>query len=738
MSALRRALAGASLIFVLAMLPTAASAAPSCAQGPERVGDTIVGTRCADVIHAPPGVATVYGGAGDDTIVPAPIRSLAECPDECRLGLGSQTFEGGPGDDTVFGERGNDTLVGGAGNDRLYGGIGDDTLRGGSGEDLLSGGHGFDFLDGEADSDYVRGDGTIDEIRDSGTTGIDTLSYSTGVTPGFSGTVSIEGFPPVTPEDLGENRGVRLNLAAGDNAANGTAPFGGGVDKVEPGAFEKVIGTAFSDYIVGSDSGETIYGGGGADVIRGEGGDDRLYGGAEGDDLVGGSGTDTLDGGAGSDHCTATAGDTSTSCELTGEAVIPRDASKIAVGVEAPQEPGLTQLYLAGSSGNDAVTATYAPGPPATVTFTLGSGSASFDESSAAGEGCSTPAGGPAVCSLASPLDSIVLAGLGKNDELTAIGFPGTVSVMMLGGEGSDTLTGGDTTEDVLVDGPGAGDDELKALGRDDALMHNGGSDHRLGGPGNDLFLSNSICDADELDGGEGRDNSSWTKLDEPVQANLTAGRAGRPASGDEPACGEGAAPDTLRQIEDLEGTGFGDFFYGSAGENQLLGWKGADSYFARAGDDSILANSADVDLVIDCGEGNDSALVDEGLDPPPVGCETVNGVGPKETLEEELLPPPPPPPDTTPPATKIRHRPHKVVRTEKLPRWVAFRFSSEAGARFRCKLDARGYSGCKSPRQYRVARGHHVFRVFAIDRAGNRDPSPAIFEFRVKPVSGR
>jgi Ca2+-binding RTX toxin-like protein len=709
----------------------AAAAAPSgkCTRGPERIGDTIRGTPCADVIHAPPGVAAVYGGGGNDTIVPAPITAQAECPEECRLGVGSQTFDGGPGNDTVFGERGNDTLNGGEGDDRLYGGIGDDTLRGGPGNDFLSGGHGADFVDGEAGDDYVRGDGTIDEITDTGG-GFDTLSYSTGVTPGFGGGSPASGFPSTE-----EGRGVRLDLSTGgENGNNGVAPFGGGVDKVQPGAFEKVIGTPFSDYIIGSSAGETIYGGGGADLIRGEGGNDHLFGGAEGDDLVGGSGS-TLDGGSGADHCAEV---TESSCELTGEGVIPRTATKIAVGLEAPQETNLAQLYLAGSSAKDVVTATYSAGPPATVSFALGSGSAPFDESPAAGEGCSAPAAGPATCELSAPLDSIVLAGLGGNDELKTVGFPSTVSVMLLGGEGSDKLTGGEQTEDVLVDGPGTGTDVLEALGRDDALMHNGGADERFGGTGNDLFLSNSICDADRLNGGPDRDNASWTKLPEPVEANLGLGEAGAPGGGEAPSCGAGKSTDSLEQIEDLEGTSSGDFFYGDAGANQLLGWKGADSYFAQAGDDSILANSGDTDLVIDCGEGKDSAQIDKSLDPPPVGCETVNGV--TETLEEALLPPPPPPPppDTTPPGTKILHRPHKLVRTSKTRLRVTFRFTSEANARFRCKIDGKKYAGCHSPRAYTVGRGMHAFRVFAIDAAGNRDPSPATFKFRVEPVSGR
>ena len=123
-----------------------------------REGRLIRGTACSDLIVVPPGVERVVGGPGDDTIVPAPIPAGVEsCPAGCHLGVGSQTFEGGPGDDVVFGGRGNDRLYGGEGNDRLYGGIGDDLLRGGPGNDLLAGGFGADSLDGEEGNDYVRG-----------------------------------------------------------------------------------------------------------------------------------------------------------------------------------------------------------------------------------------------------------------------------------------------------------------------------------------------------------------------------------------------------------------------------------------------------------------------------------------------------------------------------------------------------------------------------------------------------
>jgi hypothetical protein len=340
---------------------------------------------------------------------------------------------------------------------------------------------------------------------------------------------------------------------------------------------------------------------------------------------------------------------------------------------------------------------------------------------------------------------------------------------MLLGGAGDDDLEGGDATEDVLVDGDATAADEdlLTALGRDDALIHTAGSDTRRGGDGNDLFLSTSICDGDDLRGEAGRDNGSWARLDEAVHANLGLGVAGRPGAGATPNCGAEEA-DTLQMIEDLEGTSPepsepGDVLYGDSGPNQLLGWSGPDRYFAADGDDSILANSGDTDGVIDCGGGSrDRALIDipnpsaepPYADPSPVSCELAEEASINSFRFKTQLPPPPPPEepeppapvpaqpttrDTKPPRTRIKHRPGKLVKTAKRRRRVVFAFSAdERGARFRCRIDRRKFGSCRSPRAYRLAPGKHAFRVFAIDRAGNRDRTPARFAFRVRRLSDR
>lgn len=286
----------------------------------------------------------------------------------------------------------------------------------------------------------------------------------------------------------------------------------------------------------------------------------------------------------------------------------------------------------------------------------------------------------------------------------------------------------------------------LDARGGDDALLHNGGPDQLLGGDGNDLFLSNSICDGETISGGPGRDNSSWARFTESgVEANLETGAAGRPTSGPTPDC-SGGTLDSLGEIEDLEGSNGDDAFYGDAGQNQLLGHLGPDTYFAGGGEDSILANSGDADPVINCGAGTDSALVDhpEYGDATPVECEAVSEADPNNFRTATQLPPPPepteptkppPPPrrDTRPPRTSLLRRPPATLLARRVPRTVSFRFGSdEAGSRFRCKLDRKPYRGCSSPLSYRVGFGAHAVRIDAIDAAGNADRTPALVKFRV------
>lgn len=677
---------------LVAALPASAVAAPACGEPPETVGTTIVGTPCADTIHAPRGIATVQGEGGGDVL---------------------------------FGGRGNDTLLGGAGEDRLFGGIGDDELHGGADDDRLSGGFGADsVLDGEAGDDFVRGDATIDQIQNSGD-GIDTLSYATGVTPGFfdrpdppysfPGFSAYDGFP-ATPE----GRGAYVNLQAG-RGDNGRAPDGGGFDEaVQGSSFEVVVGTAFADYIVGTSAAQTIYGGGGPDVLLGGGGADQLFGGEEGD------------------YCEAPDGST-VGCEHSGsdQQVDPRPAGTVAVGAMTPPGPEPAALYLTGSDGDDTVVASYSSSS-ATVHFSVdGTSVGTFD--------------------LDQPPDSLLVAGLAGEDSLSSVEFPETTSIVLLGGGGNDGLTSA-VTEDALVDGPG--NDVADAGSGDDAVPNNGGRDELRAGSGEDLFVSDAVCNGDLLDGGPGRDNANWAQFKSPVTIDLRAAAAGEVGPGGQAQCPSEELLTDLVALEDIEGTSAADVMVGDDFDNQLLGRPGADSYFALGGNDSILANSGtpfdDPDPTIDCGEGWDLAQVDfpaNGPDAAPVACEEVeerapNSFRPPSTppdpnpeppapAPEVLTAPPPlprPPRDTTGPRTRVVRRPGFLLLAAGPRRRVAFAFTAdEPRARFRCKIDRRPFRACRSPRAYLVRAGRHAFQVFAIDAAGNRDRTPAVARFRVR-----
>lgn len=85
------------------------------------------------------------------------------------------------------------------------------------------------------------------------------------------------------------------------------------------------------------------------------------------------------------------------------------------------------------------------------------------------------------------------------------------------------------------------------------------------------------------------------------------------------------------------------------------------------------------------------------------------------------------PSPDKTPPNTTIR----KQALRSQPPRLVFHFESNEPGSTFRCKLDKQRYARCHSPKRFRHLKpGSHTLKVFAIDLAGNADPSPAIAHF--------
>jgi Ca2+-binding RTX toxin-like protein len=619
-----------------------------------------------DVIFATDGVAEVYGEGGADRIYGEPftsgskleqLRDSGRLPDEGRPvytpapappsagdsasadsqatasevmygGAGNQTLVGGTGGDWLYGQRGNDHLWGQGGDDLLNGGPGDDTIIGEDGWDILGGGFGEDFLDGRNGSDMIRGDGTGDVIQDNGSAAdVDTISYSTATAPGFVGTATnLTNFPP----EWGE-RGVYLRLDAvpcsGEGeyeACNGDAAYGGGYDQVTSWQFENVIGSPFADVIVGNAWNNRIDGGGGADVIYGSAGDDVLVGGADGDFLQGEGGNDTAFGVGGFNNCWSDV-ETKVDCQGSGAEVRPRDANYISVGFQqntiAPHSRSV-QLYMVGSNTHDSVFVqqwwdsvtqkTY-------VSFHRQPDSwASFDTSAGAQTpGCNYSAE-QVFCALPAMVDSIVLAGMVHDDGMSIHeGHLGEyTSTVLTGGTGSDAIWGSGSTEDVLIDGDANGGDWMQALGWDDVLLNNAGTDTLQGGNGNDLLLSTEVCAGDVLwgaregeDDGAATNNASWAKMPGPagVGADLATGWAGNGFT-TAPTCSSGSLT-RLLNMDDLEGSNQSDAFFGDNGANGILGRQGNDWLSGRGGADVMQAGSAGNP------QGADHVQGDEGVD---------------------------------------------------------------------------------------------------------------------------
>lgn len=91
---------------------------------------------------------------------------------------------------------------------------------------------------------------------------------------------------------------------------------------------------------------------------------------------------------------------------------------------------------------------------------------------------------------------------------------------------------------------------------------------------------------------------------------------------------------------------------------------------------------------------------------------------------------------DTRPPRTSIASHPRRTVRSRRLRVRTAFRFrSDEPGSRFACRIDGGLFRFCPERILRRVGPGAHAVRVKAVDQAGNVDPSPAVFRFKVKRI---
>lgn len=467
--------------------------------------------------------------------------------------------DGTLGDDVMVGTNDADYLFGLAGADLLQGADGDDTLVGGEGDDVLVGGQGADTLDGGLDTD--------------------TADYS-------ASNVAIE---------------IDLTLGTG---------LGGDAEGDTFTSIEKIVGSAYDDFVVGSDTAEHFVGGDGNDYLSGEAGNDVLEGGVGDDTLMGGAGDDTLLGGVGADILNGGEGIDQVDYASSNEGVVIDLEVQSGWQGDAANDVLVSIERVYGSDFDDELT---------------GSNSAEQLFGNAGDDILSGAAGDDHLSGGAG--DDHLLGGagadtlIGGDDDDTLDGGAG--ADVLSGGSGFDTVDYEGSTAGIAVDldlgvgtvGDAAGDtisgiERIYATDFDDVIIGSDGADYIYGndgddaisaGAGNDLLVGGAGADA--LDGGDGTDYVDYWGTDAAITVDLSTGLGS----------GGHAEGDTLSNIEVVSGWDFDDTFTGSAGAEEFNGRGGADIFYASGGDDQI-DGGAGFDTVYYTGNFADYSVVETGF----------------------------------------------------------------------------------------------------------------------------
>ncbi|MEG4276426.1 calcium-binding protein [Microcoleus sp. MON1_C1] len=510
---------GGSLIFGQADNDTLVSVGPN---------DTIYGGDDEDSIRSQRTPALLFGDAGSDTIV-------AEARATVAGGLGDDILQGTVEANLMFGNQGADTMLGGAQRgDSLYGGKDNDAIgffiAGGGNNLSLQGGLGIGFAGNEG-SNYLRGDLGDDlvvgiNVRDTlfGGRGNDTLrgvassSYLSGDNDDdiLVITNSTQSSPFTSAViTIGIERTTLIGGGGNDSLTGAIGEFGAGRNFFEGGDGNDTINVfATSDTALGGAGDDFIVSASVPNVISSVGASSSFPGFA---------GRNLLDGGVGNDT------------------IVAAFSSDTMIGGEGNDSLSGTFTNAAGGDGNDTINATRA--------FFAGTGSALITLDGALGNdlliGYTNPAPTPSSNFTVTNLmnggegsDTIifgsqrdrVIGNVAGNDFISyasGVTFTGTVanlitdtlgSNFIIGGNGTDVITTGNGDDILFGDTSnttlgGFGDDTLNAGAGNDTMLGGFGNDYLIGGDGNDSLGGGP--GADTLIGGSGNDSFYYNNFGE-------------------------------------------------------------------------------------------------------------------------------------------------------------------------------------------------------------------------------
>jgi large repetitive protein len=268
----------------------------------------------------------------------------------------------------------------------------------------------------------------------------------------------------------------------------------------------------------------------------------------------------------------------------------------------------------------------------------------------------------------------------------------------------------------------------------------------RGGGIGVDASSSESRLTSSTLNGNSAATNPTGALINSAIGSNIQSATASVlrntivsfPQGG--PASCSGVISSAGFNLDEGHSCGFGqptDLVDVSPGLNLSL-----ESLGGPTPTHALLETSPAIDRGNSFGEATDQRGLPRPSDFPAISNKEGGDGSDIGAFELQVPPPAPAAPilvravhgDRTPPNTRIVSGPARVTFEHQ----AKFRFaSSEGQSRFQCKLDKRRWRGCRNPYMGWVSAGaKHLFKVRAIDRFGNVDPSPARFGWRVKPLS--
>ena len=336
----------------------------------------------------------------------------------------------------------------------------------------------------------------------------------------------------------------------------------------------------------------------------------------------------------------------------------------------------------------------------------------------------------------------VVKADYGANTvnlgALTLLEFPQlTRTSVEVADSDVDTVTGSEARDVVSADfldnvSAGLGDDWVEGAGSasggegNDTLREI--SDSAQGGAGDDLIVG---APTSLIDGGSGFDavvvDYSAFPLPQTIglaitDASINGSTATAGIEAYDVTASDGPRADTI----DSRSYSGRVSFHGRAGNDTFLGGPGADVADLGAGND-VVDPGPGADFVV-TGEGDDTISARDGFGDvvecgPGTDTVTADRVDVLSGCENVKLPAP---------ETGPVEGPKKVTKGTK----AFFTFGSPiSGATFECQVDAGVFKPCASPFKVRTRKlrtGKHTLVVRAVQPAGNVDPTPSSFRFKV------